>query len=290
MKARDRIDAALASLPPVSLCDITEDAALLTRIDRKYLVPLDVAGALLARAATAADAPAVLDVGGERASAYRSVYFDTPDLLSFHLAARGRRRRFKLRTRTYLDTSDAYLEMKTRGARGLTQKERDAYPLVDAERLTSDARDEVAMALAAIGVSPRRAEDLDATLQTRYRRATLLVPAAHGPAGRVTIDVDLEWRDTAGAGLALPAYAIVETKTPGPAGPWDRALWRGGYRPQRVSKYATGLAALHPALPHNRWTRVLSGPFATASPAPAPAPATSPTPAISRKDSPCAAA
>ena len=33
---------------------------------------------------------------------YESVYFDTPDLTCYLLAARRRRRRFKIRTRTYV--------------------------------------------------------------------------------------------------------------------------------------------------------------------------------------------
>ncbi|MFV0316059.1 MAG: molecular chaperone, partial [Microthrixaceae bacterium] len=44
----------------------------------------------------------------------------------------------------------------------------------------------------------------------------------------------------------------------------DRALWRRGYRPTSLSKYATGLAALDPDLPRNRWARILRGPIASA--------------------------
>ena len=42
----------------------------------------------------------------------------------------------------------------------------------------------------------------------------------------------------------------------------DRLLWRAGHRPVPVSKFATGLAALNPDLPRNRWARILRGPFA----------------------------
>ena len=125
MSARERVGAALEVLPPVSLEELTEDAALLTRVDRKYLVPLAAAGELLEELGRRADAPRVLEIDARREMAYRSVYFDTPDLLSFRLAAHGRRRRFKLRTRSYLDTGSTFLEMKTRGARGATQKDRD---------------------------------------------------------------------------------------------------------------------------------------------------------------------
>ncbi|WP_278102235.1 polyphosphate polymerase domain-containing protein [Microbacterium proteolyticum] len=281
MSARERVGAALDVLPPVSLEELTEDAALLTRVDRKYLVPLAAAGELLEELGRRADAPRVLEIDARREMAYRSVYFDTPDLLSFRLAAHGRRRRFKLRTRSYLDTGSTFLEMKTRGARGATQKDRDAYPAAVPDRLTAAARDEVALALDAIGIPATRADDLDSRLQTRYRRATLLLPGDGGaPSSRATVDLDLEWIDAIGGGFTLPRFAIVETKSPGRAGRLDRALWRAGHRPARISKYATGLAALHQDLPRNRWARVLAGPLASAVPTPDP----------DRKDAPCAAA
>lgn len=263
MTARARIDGALDALSPVGLDELTAEAALLTRVDRKYVVPLDAAADLLGSLARSDDRPRVLEIDGGRELAYRSVYFDTPDLLSFRLAAHGRRRRFKLRTRSYLDTGSTYLELKTRGARGLTQKDRDAYGAPDA--LTADARAEVTLALAAVGIEADRAQELDARLHTVYRRSTLLWPGSpRGAASRATIDLDLEWLDPSGTGFAMPRFVIVETKSPGSAGPRDRALWRAGHRPQRVSKYATGMAALRGDLPRNRWARVLSGPFASA--------------------------
>lgn len=55
----------------------------------------------------------------------------------------------------------------------------------------------------------------------------------------------------------LAGLALVETKTAGPPCAVDRALWRLGYRPVTISKYCTGLAALAPELPANKWNRVL---------------------------------
>jgi hypothetical protein len=50
---------------------------------------------------------------------------------------------------------------------------------------------------------------------------------------------------------------IMETKSGSAAGPLDRHLWAHGVRPCRISKFATGLAALNPQLPANRWHRTL---------------------------------
>lgn len=267
----------LGRFDPVTLEGLVAEASLLTRVDRKYVVPRDGLDAVIA----ALDpGTRVLEIDGARAFAYESVYFDTPDLLSFRMAAQPRRRRFKLRTRSYLDTGTSYLEIKTRGARGTTVKDRGAYDPRHRDRLTDDARDDVADAFATIGVAADRAGDLDATLMTRYRRATLLSPDG---SGRATVDTDPEWIEPDGRGFALPGVAIVETKSGARPSAVDRALWRAGHRPATVSKYATGLAALHPDLPRNRWSRLLRGPFDDAHRA---APQT-PTDPTNEEDSSC---
>ncbi|MGO2516315.1 MAG: VTC domain-containing protein, partial [Corynebacterium variabile] len=88
----------------VSLEELNADAAMLTRVDRKYVLRSAELAEVLTRLEQDAPETRVLSIDGRTAHSYRSVYFDTPDLASFMMAARPRRRRFKLRTRTYLDT------------------------------------------------------------------------------------------------------------------------------------------------------------------------------------------
>lgn len=242
----------------IDLDGLVAEAALMTRVDRKYVVTRDAASEVVA----SLDAGIrVLDVDGVRAFRYESVYFDTPDLLSFRMAAQPRRRRFKLRTRTYLDTRTAYLEVKTRGARSATVKDRVEYRTSDRRMLTDEARGYAAHALSAIGVAGGRADDLDVRLTTLYRRTTFVSPDG---TARSTVDSELEWRDADGPALRTPDMAIIETKSGAAASDFDRALWRAGHRPVSISKYATGLAALRPELPRNKWARLLRGPFADA--------------------------
>ena len=74
----------------------------------------------------------------------------------------------------------------------------------------------------------------------------------------MTVDVGLAWSTPDGARLELPAIAIIETKTAGHPSSYDRILCKAGFRPSTVSKYCTGLAALRPGLPANKWHRVLN--------------------------------
>ncbi|WP_159500843.1 polyphosphate polymerase domain-containing protein [Microbacterium sp. 18062] len=251
---------ALDRFAPIALDTLVAEAALLTRVDRKYTVPRSALGDILS---SLPQGMQVLEIDGERAFSYESVYFDTPDLLSFRMAAQPRRRRFKLRTRAYLDTCTAYLEMKTRGARATTVKERISYDPAHTRRLTAEGREYAALAFEGIGVPRGRAEDLEPVLTTRYRRATLLQPDG---VGRATIDVGLEWEQNPRRRMLLPELAIVETKSATRASELDRTLWRWGFRPATVSKYATGLAAMNPELPRNRWSRVLRDAFDPAIP------------------------
>jgi hypothetical protein len=104
----------VAKRAPASLTEVTEQAALRVRVDRKYMVPVDHFGELMARLS---QRYTVLEIDGRRAFAYESVYFDTSDLLTCRQHLQGRRRRYKVRTRAYLDTAYCAFEVKFNGAR-----------------------------------------------------------------------------------------------------------------------------------------------------------------------------
>ncbi|BBH67983.1 VTC domain-containing protein [Actinoplanes sp. OR16] len=238
-----------AHLAAIDLAELTEKAALQTRVDRKYLLLATAASKILKGLDPCTR---VLEIDGLRTFRYRSVYFDTPDLISFRLTAHRRRRRFKVRTRTYLDSERCWLEVKTEGYRGGTVKDRLPYEACHHDTV-DPGRGFVDEILDSAGLHLRP------TLVTHYRRTTLLQPAGNS---RATVDTDLTWTDTDGRTLSLPDVAVIETKTASAASPVDRLLWAGGVRPVAISKYATGLAALRPELPAAPWRRQLRRYFA----------------------------
>ena len=129
----------------ISLDELNEKAAMQTRVDRKYIVDADYAASILAE--LPADEAAVLEIDGQREFAYDSVYFDTPDLVSYKASAIGSRNRFKVRTRSYLDSDLSFLEVKTEGAREFTVKERIPYSIENRDMLTAEGKEYVATAL-----------------------------------------------------------------------------------------------------------------------------------------------
>jgi hypothetical protein len=239
----------LDTLPTVGLDELNASAELLVRTDRKYVVPV----ADLAAVVSGVPDLRVLDVGGRRSARYESTYLDTTDLTSWAASAHPRRRRWKVRTRVYADTGECWLEVKSRGARGVTVKDRLPYDAALRAEVSPDAAGWVSERLAAAGAAGVDPQGLVATLHTAYHRTTLLLPRS---GGRATVDAGLAWT-TASARAEVGPVLVVETKSPpGRAGVLDRGLWSLGHRPARISKYGTGLSLLTPGLPGNRWHRV----------------------------------
>jgi len=250
-----------AAFCPIDLAELNAHAALQTRIDRKYVIPTDRLAEVIRRLP---DSTRVLQIDGCSTLAYASRYFDTPELDSYLSTARGRRRRFKVRARTYLDSGDSFLEVKTKSGRSATVKNRLPVPGSD---LDTAGRGYAAQLLAAAGTpaADHIAGRLRPTLDSIYRRITLMLPGAVPTEdSRTTIDIDLEWRAPGRGILRVPERVIVETKSGRRAGAMDRALWHTGHRPISISKYGTGMAALYPELPRNKWCRTLVRHFADA--------------------------
>ena len=237
----------VARLRPATLVETVEAAELQTRFDRKYVLPPSAVASLVRELGNEIQA---LQIGQERCAAYESVYFDTPDRHSYRGANTERRRRWKVRTRTYAESGECMLEVKTRDAHGQTAKERMPHAVGAGRHLTN-----AALAFIAERVRlPDQGRELSPVLTTRYRRATLLDRAA---GVRLTIDTDLVCTATNGNAISLSDHLLVETKSTGAPTAADRLLWSAGFRPMAISKFGVGLAGTDPTLSANRWNRPL---------------------------------
>jgi VTC domain len=245
---------AVAGLPAAGLAEVLERAALQARVDRKYLVPVERFAELISRLP---DRYAVLEIGRLRGFAYESVYFDTPDLLTYRQHLQGRRRRYKVRTRAYLASGDCMFEVKLKGRRDQTVKARLPYPVADRARITPQAHAFLAAQLQAGYGQP--VPRLAARVRTAYRRTTL-VDLKDGT--RVTCDVNLVCSGGGKVATGLCRHVLVETKRQGPIGEADAALRGLGLRPIELSKYCVAVALLHPGIRANPWHRTLQRYFA----------------------------
>lgn len=244
----------LAGLRPISLPELIDRAELQRRIDHKYLLGTDVFDRWLAALGPTIR---VLEIDGRRSFGYESIYFDTPDLLTFRQHRQGRRRRYKIRTRTYTDSSDCIFEIKLEGRRGETIKERRPHPITRRAELTPAARDHLAEVLIGQGLSVPA--DLAPVQQLCYDRSTLLLPDI--PA-RITCDTGLSYRCEDGWVEGPDDHVIVEVKAASGRNAVVSGLAALGVRPVQISKYCVGTVLLTGAS-GNRWQPVIKRYFQT---------------------------
>jgi hypothetical protein len=238
------LDLSLNMFEPIGLNEMAA-VALLDRIDTKYV--LDRA-TLLAVLPALAQHYRVLEVAGARQSPYETLYFDTADFALYHWHQAGRRVRYKVRSREYTHTGQAFFELKCKTGASHTHKQRLATPAM-ATRLTADLCRFLA------GRLPLPASTLAPRLWVTFNRITLV---SRTDAERLTLDLDLRF-DADGRSVALPGLVAAEVKHVGRprASAFIQLMRLEHLRPCGFSKYCIGASLLYPALKHSRFSPAL---------------------------------
>lgn len=230
---------------PVSLETVLAEAPAMTRVDRKYLVPVSTARRFVESLAQEWRA---MEFSNRTSTHYHSQYFDTPSWGAARDHVQRRRRRWKVRRRTYLEDGLCRLEVKTKDGRGRTVK-----ALLESDRsgegaLTATEREFVASVLGGhrVALDP---EVLRPSMEISYERLTL---ARTGVApARLTIDWKVECATDHGRTWVDTDYVLVETKGDLRPADADRLLVELGHRPHWFSKYTSAACLLAPGLPDN---------------------------------------
>jgi hypothetical protein len=242
----------VADLDATDLAELERTASLQTRFDRKYLLSDERSADLLR---SVGPDVAVLRIDGASAlHHYETRYFDTAGHESYLGTARRRRKRFKVRIRTYTDSGLCMLEVKCKGGRGETVKVRMSHPSGSRTHLDDVAAQFVDTTIGRPGL----AAQLHPVLTTSFHRMTLL---DRRDGSRATLDHQLTWTTPVGSAISLERHMILETKSVGAATDADRWLWRHGSRPITFSKFCIGMALQDPELPANKWNRTLRQTF-----------------------------
>jgi len=231
-------DSVLDSLGPVSLEEMGS-VKLMNRIDSKYITnELTLLGVLEDAAAAGYRA---LTIGGKRISGYDSVYYDTPELCMYYAHRNKHLVRQKVRTRAYLESGQAFLEIKRKNNKGRTRKKRTEIPIGE----LMDFRADKTAAEYLAGHSWFMAADLAPVLATRFRRITLVNPAM---TERLTIDTALNFENyRTRKHTSLEDTVIIELKQDGrAASPMKGILLDHRVKPTRVSKYCVALTLTDP--------------------------------------------
>jgi hypothetical protein len=240
----------LGRLRTVDLDTLVAQAALTERTDQKYIVPVSTARDLIS---AIADTYRVLRIDGRRHTTYQTLYFDTVDLRSVQSHIQRRRRRWKVRSRLYVEDDLCRIEVKTKDNSGATIKVMGESDPSRFGTLVDEDREFVERHLA--GYADADAAALVPSAEIDYTRATL----ADLDAGtRMTIDWNLSTRTHMGASWLDADHVLIETKGPDTTSRADEVLSELRVRPQRFSKYVASAATTTPRIPDNDYRRLLT--------------------------------
>ncbi len=229
----------LASLEGTTLAEL-DRAQLHDRVESKLIMRAESVPEVLARLR---GDYRVMEHEGRRVQRYSNTYFDTAGLRNYHEHHNQKRRRSKVRYRSYVDSALTFFEIK-RNVDGRTVKER--RPTASPSMCLHD--DDAAFLGERL---PADAGAMVPSVVVTYDRI-LLVSQAFDE--RVTIDLNLGFRSATGESV-VPELAIVEFKQErlDRASPAIRAIPRPM---QMFSKYCMGLASCDPSLKRNRFKKV----------------------------------
>jgi len=245
-------ESVLYNLASVSLEELNAKASMLNRINNKYLVPTEGMTGLLQSLKPHFE---ILEINKKRTFLYQSCYFDDDKYVTYFAHHQGRRNRFKVRTRKYLDSGMCFLEVKLKSSRGRTIKRRVPYQWDKDGKLDNEAKKFISASVNELLPGCGFAPQATAVLQMEFKRITL---AAKDGGERLTMDYGLTFlRDT--ESVSLPGdLLIVEVKSGHGHGMADRVMREHHYhKVKRCSKYCLGLNFMKQVSKNNRFLHVL---------------------------------
>lgn len=244
------IETVLDGFAHLSLDELNTKAAMLERLDNKYILP---ASRFRPAIETLADHFDVLEIDGKRAFIYATTYYDDPALRGYYDHHQGRRKRCKVRVRNYVDAGFSYLEVKLKDKRQVTIKKRLKLAVPE-NGLDSCGLDFVETCHHDLYAEPF-AKALMPVIDVQYERVTLVAKAG---GERMTIDTALRFEAANVTRVVRPHMLIIETKSKRGNGIADKILRSMHMHPtKRCSKYCIGMAATGQVDRRNRFLPAL---------------------------------
>jgi hypothetical protein len=243
MHSPPTLEEVIQRFDPIPLAEM-DGVKLQSRMDTKYaFLEKDLSGFLEALRPEYR----LLEVDGERGVAYRSLYFDTPDLKHFLEHHNGRIFRSKVRFREYVGSGLCFLEVKRKTGRGGTDKTRIQVPSIP---MDLDAEQQ-----AFVNTASGSDERLVAMLWNHFTRLTLVHRTRPE---RLTIDRGLRFSTPEGS-AELDGICVAELKESRAdrGSPFAALMRSNGVRPSGLSKYCIGMLLLGLAPKRNAFKPVL---------------------------------
>ncbi len=185
---------------------------------------------------------------GQCIAHYRSLYFDTPDAITYTMHHNRRLRRQKIRQRIYVDSNLAFLEIKNKKNTGRTKKKRIPIPveqwgdIYSTPESTDFIREKVWVT----------DQPLTPRLENAFQRITLVNKAK---TERITIDFGIRFHNwLSGCDADVSDLVIVEVKQDGTLPSKFKDFLRDArVKKKGLSKYCLGMLLTEEHLKYNRF-------------------------------------
>lgn len=233
----------LQRFAPITLQEM-DGVKLQDRVDTKYVIS---AASLPRLLEDMLPHYRLLEVDGKRGTAYRSLYFDTPDLKHYRDHHNKRTFRSKVRFREYVGSGLAYLEVKRKTGRGRTDKKRVRVEGIP-DQLTGDQ----------LRFAQEASRDEGALVPTLWNHFTRYTFVAKDRPERLTMDLDLRFSAPDGSGeLGGIVVAELKQERADRDSAFVRLMRAMSERPSGMSKYCVGMLTLRRPVKHNAFKPVL---------------------------------
>lgn len=234
----------LQQMEPISLAEMNA-VKLMNRVDSKFPTNMET---LLRMAPLWNKHFYVQENEGHRIAKYRSLYFDTPDALTYIMHHDRRLRRQKIRQRIYVDSNQAFLEIKNKKNTGRTRKKRIAIPMEQWGDLYTE-QESADFIHERVWVTDKQ---LLPRLENAFQRITLVNMAK---TERITIDFGITFHNHAnGCDADVSDLVIVEVKQDGSLPSKFKDFLRDArVKKKGLSKYCLGMLLTDTPLKYNRF-------------------------------------
>jgi len=234
----------LASFSPISLEEM-DHVKLLDRIDTKFVLHEDQLPEYLTSLNTHYS---LLNISGVQLHSYETLYFDTPDYNLYRMHHNGRRNRFKLRCRKYVNSGIAYFEIKSKTNTRRTIKKRIRIDNIP-ETLNEQLRQYISQH------TPDNYNNFVPSLHVYFDRLTFVNKQANE---RLTMDLNLRYRKN-GEEKKIDKIVIVEVKQEKHSiSPFRQLMKKQRLQNNYLSKYCLGLICLIKGIKMNRFQQKIN--------------------------------
>ena len=237
-----QIEKTLGQMRPITLEEMSS-VKLMKRTDSKYVTDVPTLVRLLDLARSGYY---VQEINHSRLAHYNTLYWDFPvDHHYYLIHAQKRKPRTKVRTRRYVDSGIAFLEIKRKDNHGKTRKKRVSVPIEGS--IMEDSRYGSDFLMEQLGLN---FDQLIPALSNFFTRITLV---NYQKTERVTIDMQLRIENhETGHTADLGNCVIIELKRDGRTfSPLLAMLRQLRIKPSGFSKYVIGSAVTNPSLRKN---------------------------------------